>query len=293
VQLLFWYQYGDKINYVFPKYPGSLYQVLEGELDDRISHSRPSKYRSALQHWLWQGMVDLMGALKFFHTPGPDQNVIPLDVIAAHFDLKPANVLVTANGVLLLTDFGQARIKRHNPLGGSSLTAQSGDENYRPPPTSPSPPLRKPLLSSTLGPVQDIRLRWTRAYDVWSMACIMTEVIEYIMHGSAGFKRFREQRFGEDRLSAAFWTGDSNGGYRLKSAVELVLYKFEESQDRYLITVTNLIRTMFSIEPLQRPPISDCLDILSEDFPTDDWPLKEDDEVSIAGLGTFPQLRNM
>jgi hypothetical protein len=121
----------------------------------------------------------------------------------------------------------------------------------------------------------------------------MTEVIEYIMHGSTGFKRFREQRFGEDRLSAAFWTGDSNGGYRLKSAVELVLYKFEESQDRYLITVTNLIRIMFSIEPLQRPPISDCLDILSEDFPTDDWPLKEDDEVSIAGLGTFPQLRNM
>ena len=121
----------------------------------------------------------------------------------------------------------------------------------------------------------------------------MTEVIEYIMHGSVGFHKFREQRFKEDRLSAAFWTKGSNGDFILKSAVELVLYKFEESQDHYLIMVTNLIRTMLSIEPLERPPMSDCLNILSEDFPTDDWPLKEEDEVSIAGLRTFPQLRNM
>lgn len=276
-------------------YPGSLYQVLEGELDGKISYSRPSKYRRVLQHWLWKGMVDLTGALKFFHTPGPDQNVIPLDVIAAHFDLKPANILVTESGVLLLTDFGQARMKRHNPVGISSLTAQSGDENYRPP---PSPPLRRPFQNPTpTGPMlclaQDIGLRWTRAYDVWSMACIMTEVINYIMHGSVGFKEFQKQRFEEDGLSAAFWMEDSNGGYRLKSVVELVLYNFKESQDRYLIMVTDLLRTMLSIEPLQRPPMSDCLAILSEDFPTDDWPLKEADEVSIAGLGTFPQLRNM
>ncbi|PMD57433.1 kinase-like protein [Hyaloscypha bicolor E] len=203
VQLLFWYRSAEKINYVFPLYPGSLQQAMEGQFHSQINPSRPSKYRSVLQHWMWQGIVDVIAALKVFHFP--DEAILRKQLIAAHFDLKPANILVTGNGTLLLTDFGQARMKTFNPLGGSSLTAQIGDANYQPPPmVLPQNPIPHPtgLMTSH---TKDVDLRWSRAYDVWSMACIMTEVIEYIINGSAGFQSFRQQRINEDQSSAAFW----------------------------------------------------------------------------------------
>jgi len=292
VQLLFWYRCADKINYVFPLYPGSLHRAMEGQLYSQIYPSKPSKYRSVLQHWLWQGIVDVVGALKVFHFP--DEAILQKQLIAAHFDLKPANILVTHNGTLLLTDFGQARMKDFNPLGGSSLTAQTGDANYQPPPVSPLHNAISTSVGLGISHTQDVGLRWSRAYDVWSMACIMTEVIEYITQGSAGFKAFGQRRINEDQSSAAFWKrGATEGTYELKVSVQEALNRFRRTQDRYLIMVTDLIESMFYINPLQRPPIADCLAIISEDIPTDEWPLKDEDEISICGLGTNPQLRNM
>jgi serine/threonine protein kinase len=265
---------------------------MEDELGSKIRPSRPSKYRSVLQHWCWQGIVDIVGALKVFHFP--DEAILSQQLIAAHFDLKPANILVATNGTLLLTDFGQARMKPFNPLGDSSLTAQIGDPNYQPPPAS----LPRNIIPTSTGLVdshpQIIGLRWNRAYDVWSMACIMTEVIVYITQGAEGFRSFRKRRFDEEESCAAFWKkGSGEGSYELKVSVQETLNRFRKTQDRYLIMVTDLITSMFHINPLQRPPIADCLAIISEDVPTDEWPLKDEDETSICGLGTNPQLRNM
>ncbi|KAE9377481.1 kinase-like protein [Stipitochalara longipes BDJ] len=294
VQFLFWYRSGDKINYVFPLYPGSLQQAMEGRLNLPISPTRPSKYAAILQHWLWQGIIDVVGALKVFHFP--DEKILRQQLIAAHFDLKPANILVNSDGVLLLTDFGQARMKAFNPLGGSTLTAQTGDANYQPPPISLSQNTVSTSTGLAISQTKDISLRWNRAYDVWSMACIMTEVIEFIMQGPVGFQSFRQRRINEDhhQPSAAFWKRSTiEGKYELKTSVQETLSRFRRTQDRYLIMVTDMIESMFYINPLQRPPIADCLSIISEDIPTDEWPLKDEDEVSICGLGTNPQLRNI
>jgi serine/threonine protein kinase len=287
IRLLFWYKYDDKINYVFPRYPGSLQQVLEGKMHpDRAQP--PAKYiGSKLRHWLWQGMVDMLTALKFFHSPeDPGLGLGPL--IAAHFDLKPANVLVDDDGTLVVTDFGQARIKQLRSGGGTLLTAQAGDLNYQP------PPLGFPVQGAEAGPYTVDEPSWSRAYDVWSTACIMTEVIEYITNGGAdGFKSFRDSRRMEHDSSIAFWKVNSQGTYELRQCVRTTLERFRSHGDRYLNTVTDLLEVMFSIRPIDRKPIADCLAVISSDVPTDDWPLLDIDEVSISGLGTNPQLRNM
>jgi serine/threonine protein kinase len=232
-------------------------------------------------------MVDVVAALKFFHYPDNTQHLVPGQLIAAHFDLKPANILVDEDGSLIVTDFGQARIKGLQADGGTSLTAQVGTYAYRPPntprPASPG----------------DINNRWSRAYDVWSTACIMTEVIEYIVNGGKdGFLLFRQRRLDEDAnlpaSSTNFWkTKQGPEGFQLKESVQRTLEGFRIFNDQYLNTVTDVLERMFSIDPSKRPTIAECLGIISQNVPTDDWPLLDDDEISICGLGTTPLLRNM
>ena len=128
----------------------------------------------------------------------------------------------------------------------------------------------------------------------------MTEVIEYLTFGGrAGFEAFQERRRFEDHRSIAFWKERPRGDVRpedrfdLRQSVKDTLAKFRACQDQYLNTVVNLLEAMLSIDPLERPPVSECLDVVSQDIPTDDWPLLDEDEISISGLGTNPQLRNM
>ena len=248
----------------------------------------PGKYiGSKLQHWLWQGMVDVMAALKFFHSPEDPGLGLGL-LIAAHFDLKPANVLVDDDGNLIVTDFGQARIEQLRSSGGTYLSAQVGDLNYQPPPLGP--PVRE--LAAGSGSVDESS--WSRAYDVWSMACIVTEVIEYITNGGPdGFKSFRESRRTEHDSSIAFWKASPEGGYELRQSVRRTLERFRSHNDRYLNTVTDLLEVMFSIQPAERPPLSGCLAVILSDVRIDDWPFLDNEEISISDPGTIPQLRNM
>ena len=282
----------DRINYVFPLYPGSLHQILSGRMAPPSRCRIPNKYGARLKHWMWQGIVDTLAALKFFHFPESDSIPgLPGHLIAAHFDMKPANVLVDEYGTFVITDFGQARIRGLRPGDGTSLTSQLGDSNYQPPPFQV---FQNGYPDNEHGPY------WNRAYDVWSMACIMTEVIEYIVHGgSEGFANFQAARRAESPSSIAFWGEvpgqhfNSGRRYELRRSVHETLQRFRDFHDQYLNTVTDLLESMFSMNPMDRPTISDCVEIVSQDIPTDEWPLLDEDEVSICGLGTNPQLRNM
>lgn len=278
IQLLFWYLDDDKINYVFPHYPGN----LEGLLDETlkcITFKDPEKYGNKLNHALWQGMVDVMAALAFFHFP--KQNILPGKLTAAHFDMKPANILITSDGKLVVTDFGQSRLKALSEYRMTSFTSSGGDPNYRPPPLPPK-------IAD-----DDKTLRWSQAYDVWSMACIVTETIEYILNPEPGsFRSFQNRRRQDDKSSAAFWMQRENH-YELRPSVRKVLQKFKNIPDQYLNMVVEHLDLMFAIDPLERPTISECLQVISVEIPTDEWPLKDDDEQSVCGLETNPQLRNM
>ncbi|KAI9774963.1 MAG: hypothetical protein M1840_000179 [Geoglossum simile] len=127
----------------------------------------------------------------------------------------------------------------------------------------------------------------------------MTEVIEYITNRrEKSFLSFRKRRLSDDdglpASSTNFWrTKPGPEGFQLKESVQGTLAGFRRFRDPYLNTVTDVLKRMFSIDPLKRPTIAECLGIISQNVPTDDWPLLDDDEISICGLGTTPLLRNM
>jgi serine/threonine protein kinase len=284
IKLLCWYRFETNVNYVFEHYSGSLEHILNGTMEEPSNTQRPSRYHgSKLKHWLWQGVVDVISALVFFHTP-ETPHVRKDDMNGAHCDLKPANILVDDTGDLIVTDFGHAQLIPQSQRGSNTLF-DMGDLNYQPP--VPSISNREPS-TDTSDPT------WLQACDVWSMACVIMEVIVYIKctDGAEGVKQFRANRFNEDRQSRAFWIA-TPGSYTIRKSVRSTLESFRSTQDQYLNSVTNLLKQMLSINASKRPTMAQCHTIICQNVPTDEWPLLDNGEVSIGGLGTTTLLRNM
>ena len=255
VQLLFWYEHNRTYNLVFPLYEGSLRGVLRSDWVPGGETSTSIRFRgSGLDHWLWQEMVDVTGALKWIHAP-PSKG----RYIVGHFDLKPANILISFNGRLVIADFGLAKIKSMEGTARSDFTDPGGTRPYRPPP-------RWPHHFIADNPEPDDRAH--RSYDIWSLACIMTEVVTYIRgEGHKAVRVFETARKEEDTLSdtsPSFWRRGSNGKPCLKPTVAQLLMDLERSTDEYLRRIGSLLEDMFAIRSPNVPPTaSACYDRLS------------------------------
>ncbi|KAH8590812.1 hypothetical protein B0O99DRAFT_744889 [Bisporella sp. PMI_857] len=98
--------------------------------------------------------------------------------IAFHSDLKPANILATANGILKITNFGQSQslIRLVDESYSRYGFLRAGDLEDRAPEAKPS---RKSMQAVRIPyPVQfDSNTKVLLNYDVWSLACIMTEAL--------------------------------------------------------------------------------------------------------------------
>ena len=191
----------------------------------------PKLEGSILDHWLWVNLKGVVEALPLIHDPDPS-------IIGAHFDLKPANILVDDLGSLVVTDFGLTRIKEISLNSYTSLTNPGGDFNYRPPP-SPA--------------------RWNRKYDIWSLACIMVEIIVFVKHGSNAVGRFLKDLEAEDSVetrSQTFWKQDQ-GRCTLKERVNDLLKEVKNPRDQYLKEVGRLLNQMLSIESDERPTMDE------------------------------------
>jgi serine/threonine protein kinase len=284
IKLYFWYQRGHYFNLVFPYYPASLQQVLvEGWLPKR-QPAIPERFKaSKLRHWLWEQILNVIEGLERVHNPKTPQGSWPDiqgNLIGGHFDIKPANILIDHNGQLVLADFGQAQIKRSS--GGTAFTGPGGTLAYQPPP---------PENSND----REAQQHWHRSYDVWSMACVMLETIHFILWGKERVKTFiadRETEEPPNTRSPAFWT-QTPAGPVLKQCVQASLTQLKSENDRYLTMVAKLLQRMFTIDAKPRGNIMECLEELSKDNLTDQWPWKDEDEISIGGDHTNKSLKNL
>lgn len=221
---------------------------------------------SILDSWLWEKVKGLIEALQYVHDPDPD-------IIGAHFDLKPANILVDDFGNLVIGDFGLARMKQ-KIYGHSSLTNPGGDFNYGPPRTEH---------------------RWTRAYDIYSLGCIMMEIVVHLKHGPNAVDEFAQKLEEEDDVhtrSRTFWLKREEN-YALKETVRLLLREWQDPRDPYLKHVGGLLQKMLDLDPEVRPNVTEVYDTLFGQNSVLALISRSEGATQVCGANTQHPLKNM
>ncbi len=134
MRLLGTHTHGANLVLVLPFVPCSL-----GSLLSRRDAPLPERHASALARMLLQGVCAI-------HAEG-----------LLHRDIKPNNLLLSADGVLLIGDFGQARLRP--PLDDASLTPAVATRWYRAP---------ELLLGAR---------RYGVGIDVWACGCVIAQLL--------------------------------------------------------------------------------------------------------------------
>ncbi len=111
----------------------------------QIIHSKQPLTEQHLQYFLYQ----IFRGLKYIHSAG-----------VIHRDLKPSNLLINADCLLKIGDFGMARSLSQGPEGSNSLMTQYVATRW----------YRAPELLFSM-------LDYSVAMDIWSVGCILAEMI--------------------------------------------------------------------------------------------------------------------
>ncbi|KAF7556415.1 hypothetical protein G7Z17_g1481 [Cylindrodendrum hubeiense] len=272
ITLLALYYWRESVHYVFPFVESSLYSVLrEGHFQDQSPHS----LLRLPDHWLWDQMVGVARALSAIHT-GIDNPFSENEgkVIAFHFDLKPDNILVTADRKLKITDFGQSVIELVNDDEERSTSFMPGDIKYN----APESRLDKDARRSSSDEPRNIQVLLN--YDVWSLACIMVEVLIFILADPSqrGTEKNELQAFDEE-LNAekpeVVFFGVNDVKTCVSQKVDSIAERFinrhpsDEVHEEYISSVRELIHEMFRHNKALRPQserVKECLEDAAETY---------------------------
>ena len=146
------------------------------------------------------GVSEALTQLHSFEVPDDHREGI---LFGYHFDLKPANILITTEGTFVISDFGQAYFRRSTDATTSKVVGMGGAETYAPP------------------EIDDPNAKLNRKYDVWSLGCIFLEVIWYLMKGSAGVYELEDCRLTRSsyRQEERYFAKDERGKYGVKAII--------------------------------------------------------------------------
>jgi serine/threonine protein kinase len=217
----------------------------------------------------WKQLLGIAKALKKIHgfANGADSraNTDNTERLCIHFDLKPDNILVESeDGNWIITDFGQAALtERRRGRTTPSVNGHFGTDAYAPP------------------EIEDMHMHFGRAYDIWSLGCIILEVTAFMVLGYAGLVGSNEQSnefFGLDQARRTmppwsryqderfFCQETVNGDYVVKKAIRDFITRLEQwhtestnSSDKstaFLKSILDLINRMLKPNAKERPDIS-------------------------------------
>ncbi|KAH8894401.1 kinase-like protein [Thozetella sp. PMI_491] len=187
IKLLLTFQLGDQIHLVFPWADGNLMNLWEDIYPD--VNDTPRDYQ--LAKWIAREVRGIADGLKMIHN-----SVVCKDnkqglredhdkIFGRHGDIKPENILwfrdmgdKTASsyptGVLKISDFGLSEFHSQDSI---QVTASSvgRTDTYR-------------------APECDTWEKISPAYDMWSLGCVLLQLVSWYMRGWAGIDDFARER---------------------------------------------------------------------------------------------------
>jgi len=169
LELLASYTYKDKHNLVTPLAEG-------GTLADLFTSDRQMTPFKSNESFLI-ALARLSSAIEHVHNFV--ERRINLNLIGCHHDLRPKNILVSRE-TLLLADFGLSRFKEQSESSGTVFRQGGGD--YRAPECED--------INDDLFPKFVVR----RSSDIWSFGCILAETATYMILGRCGVTEFKKKR---------------------------------------------------------------------------------------------------
>ena len=228
------YRFRGRTNFLFPRASG-------GNLHDLLRNKdRPPELVSD-ERFLF-AVCGLCSAIATVHSFSI--NELNLYMIGCHHDVKPRNILVEG-GKLILADFGLASLKLANESSRSDFVA--GSAWY---------------LAPECEDVEDEFEKHTisRPSDIWSLGCILLEILTYLLKGSNGVAEFQRRRKIKIGIVTTYIFHAGRKSTHPGVASWMAELEDQIQKDKpYLLAFVALIREMLSIAPLDRPIASSVL----------------------------------
>lgn len=223
VRLLSCYTYRGTHNLVFPRASG-------GDLGELLLNDRPEAFKR--NETFISALSGLASALHHVHHFVAE--ILDVDLIGCHHDLKPKNILVDGD-CLLLADFGLSRFKLESDGSKTPYRQRNGYELA---------PECQDLDDE--GETHEV----SRASDIWSFGCILANMLIYMKEGPEGINSFKTARkFRHGRTTYYYF----HCGDEPNEKMHAWLNKLEPSctiSERFLL---QLVRKMLVLDPQARP----------------------------------------
>ncbi len=236
IRLITAFTKGTIHNFLFP--------VADGDLGDLLnSPHRPLGFRNQTE--IFGSLWGLSSALESVHNFFFPQ--LNIRQVGCHYDIKPKNILFS-NGKLLLSDFGLSQLRMAKD--GSQTTFKAGEGYYMAPECEAITDGFK-------------RGRIGRASDVWSLGCVLAEILAYLSvepaKGPTAVQSFTEDRrlkvgpcifyifFGDKEINPGVQRflehckQNSSGGLRLLAEIVDKILQFDPDQRPSAVDVTRLL----------------------------------------------------
>ena len=235
VRLYCSYIYRERCNLIFALADG-------GSLADFLNGQRNMKGPDGPQ--LLLALTDLASAIDAMHNFTSE--ALDLRLTGCHHDLAPRNILVHGE-TFLLADFGLS-------------TFRSADDD--------SLTMFKEVRGSYIAPecqtLHDghVKSKYiSRPSDIWSLGCILLEVLTYMVWGSDGVAQFREKRCAQVTPEIEWYRFHHGPGKPSREVINW-LNNLQTTGELFHVRLVDLIQEMLSMDPSNRPRSTEVLAVL-------------------------------
>ncbi|KAE8418692.1 kinase-like domain-containing protein [Aspergillus pseudocaelatus] len=176
INLLCTYSFKEDNHLVFP--------YADENLREYWKRTGLPEWNHQILLWCLKQVAGIVGGLSVIHKLSRAGKPTSKTLYGRHGDLRPANILwfkkrpgcTDPNGILLIADLGLAKLHR--------FESRSNDIDA--------------VFPLTYSPPRRPGARITRAFDIWSLGCLLLEFVTYIICGEKAIEEFSQLRGYDD-----------------------------------------------------------------------------------------------